>query len=317
MAAERPVASIDCGTNSTRLLVLDGGGRRVDRRMRITRLGQGVDRTGRLDEEAVTRTLEVLREYAGVLAVQGVTPDDVAVAATSALRDADNAAVFLDEAEAVLGVRPSVIPGEEEGRLSYLGAAASLERSSGPYLVVDVGGGSTELIAGSSEPGAPPVATVSLDVGCVRVTERYLRSDPPTPAELGVARREVRALVEEAAAREPALRTGRVMVGLAGTVSALTVLSLGLDGFVEERVHHARLERSSVESLRDHLGSMTVAERRAVRGMEQARADVIVGGAVVLAEVMATFGFEVLTASESDILDGLASELLARRRPAG
>jgi len=311
------VAAVDCGTNSTRLLVLGPDGTRLARRMQITRLGAGVDRTGELDRAAMERTLAVLREFRQLLDELGVeaAAGRVRAAATSATRDARNAAEFVEAAGEILGVRPEVIKGREEGRLAYLGATRGLPEEAGPYLVVDIGGGSTELIAGA-EPSAPdggPAVVVSLDVGCVRITERYLASDPPTAEELAAARLAARELIESAARAHLELRSARTMVGVAGTVSALAVMALGLEGFVEERVHHARISRAEVADLARRLASVPLAERRELRGMERARADVIVGGATVLEEVMGTLGYDELVASESDILDGIAHELLGRR----
>jgi exopolyphosphatase/guanosine-5'-triphosphate,3'-diphosphate pyrophosphatase len=320
-AAPGPVAAVDCGTNSTRLLVLGADRRRLARRMQITRLGAGVDRTGHLDEAAIERTLAVLEEFRAVLDEHGVETapgtTSVRAAATSATRDADNAGEFLDRAETILGTRPQVIEGTEEGRLSYFGATAELDEDDGPYLVVDIGGGSTELIVGRAAAPASdrtPAAVVSLDVGCVRITERYLRSDPPTNEELGAAHRAARELIDEVRDREPAYGRAKTMIGLAGTVSALTVMALGLERFDEELVHHARVSRERVGELARRLASLPLRERRQLRGMEVERADVIVGGAVVLEEVMDSFGFGELTASEADILDGIAFRLIAARQ---
>lgn len=305
---EGPVAAIDCGTNSTRLLVADGEGRSLERRMTITRLGEGVDRTGELGAGALERTLAVLGEYRRV--ADGFSVVRLRAIATSAARDARNAAALFDAAEAVLGVRLELLEGAEEGRIAYAGATAELDPADGPYLVVDLGGGSTELVAGAPGAGAAPAAVVSLETGCVRVTERFLASDPPTAGELAAARAEVRALVGAAVAAHPALALPRRMVGVAGTVSTLVALHLGLDGFERERLHHARLRRDVVEALLASLAAEPVALRRERVGLDRARADVIVGGAVVLAEAMAGLGHDELVASESDILDGLVADLL-------
>ncbi|MGO9559468.1 MAG: DUF501 domain-containing protein [Acidimicrobiales bacterium] len=310
------VAAVDCGTNSTRLLVLGPDGRRLDRRMRITRLGAGVDRTGSLEPDAVDRTIAVLREFKVVLDHYGVAPPNIRAAATSATRDASNSEQWLGAAEQILGVRPEVIGGTEEGRLSYLGATSSLDPAAGPYLVVDIGGGSTELIVGrvSSDPADPadrtPAQIVSLDVGCVRVSERFLASDPPSRAEIEAARVAIRALIDGAKHGSQAWQAGRRLIGLAGTVSALTVLGLGLDRYDEAKVHHARVSRQTIAELTERLASVRLTDRRCVHGMERDRADVIVGGALVLEEVMDAFGFDEVTASESDILDGIAFGLL-------
>lgn len=315
LASGPPVVALDCGTNSTRVLVaapwpFDGGGTvALAREMRITRLGEGVDRTGGLRDEAIERTVAVLAEYRQ--RYEPLRPAGVRAVATSALRDAANGGRFLDRAEEVLGgVRPEVLRGEEEGRLSFAGATAELPADGGPYLVMDVGGGSTELIAGTETGGVG--AAVSLDVGCVRVTERWLAGDPPAPAELAAARAAVGELVGGAAQRWPALREPRALLGLAGTVSALASISQGLDGYDRARVHHHRLDRVTVERLLAELAAVPVEERRRRRGLEPGRAGVIVGGAVVVAEVMARLGHEELLTSESDILDGIAAGLLAR-----
>lgn len=312
------VAAVDCGTNSTRLLILDGDRQRLERRTQITRLGAGVDRTGQLDEAAVERTLAVLAEYRSLIDRHGIEPGAgrVRAAATSATRDAENAVLFLEPAEQILGVRPEVIEGTEEGSLSYAGATADLDPHEGPYLVVDIGGGSTELIVGAERSATgtsvSPAEVTSLDIGCVRLTERHLSTDPPTSAEIATAHEAARAEISGVAAR-PEYQTARRLIGLAGTVSSLTVMVLGLDGFDERRVHHARVSRDDVGRLAWRLGSLSLAERKRLRGMEEARADVIVGGAIILEEVMDSFGFDELTASESDILDGIAFALLEQQ----
>ena len=193
------VAAVDCGTNSTRLLVMAADGTTLERRMIVTRLGEGVDRTGELASAGIERTLAALAEYRELIDAHGVVR--VRAAATSAARDAGNSAVFFDAATTVLGVRPELIAGEAEGRLSYKGATAELAAAEGPFLVVDLGGGSTELVAGSATGNGVPGAVVSLDVGCVRVTERFLASDPPGAAELAAARSFVGGVVDAALPR--------------------------------------------------------------------------------------------------------------------
>lgn len=301
------MAAVDCGTNSTRLLIAGADGTTVDRRMRITRLGEGVDRSGRLQPAAIGRTLDVLEEYRWAMSEAGVK--GMLAVATSAIRDASNAQSFLRPAALALGSELRVLPGTEEGRLSYLGATSELGRAGGPYLVVDVGGGSTELV---TVLGDGSMAAVSLDVGCVRVTERFLAGDPPARAQLEVARGHVAGLLEETRADRPALGDATTLVGLAGTVSALTMLSLGLESYDRAAVHHARLSRAEVERLLGELAAVTLEERRARPGMEHDRADVIVGGAVVLLTVLEVLDFDELIVSESDILDGIVAELLSR-----
>ncbi|MGH9171421.1 MAG: DUF501 domain-containing protein [Acidimicrobiales bacterium] len=306
------VAAIDCGTNSTRLLIAGANGATLDRQMIITRLGEGVDRTGVLAPAAVERTLAVLESYRSAMDAAGV--GKWVATATSAARDAANAADFLGPAAAVLGSELQVLAGEREGMLSYGGATAELDPAGGPYLVVDVGGGSTELVTPRAGRGGGgrggEVDAVSLDVGCVRVTERWLASDPPAPGELLAAESHVRELLEKSGVRERAAAATR-MVGLAGTVSALTVLALGLVAYDRTAVHHAVLRLADIRRITAEMTALPVESRRRMPGMEVARADVLVGGAIVLATVMEWTGHDELVVSESDILDGLVADLLA------
>ena len=305
--AQAPVAALDCGTNSTRLLVVDDSGRTLDRQMRITRLGQHVDATGTLSAEAMDRTLSVLGDYRRKM-------DELAVGrarlvATSAVRDADNGEEFLAAAAEVARVPPELLSGDEEGRLSFAGATAKLPldfHRHGPLLVVDVGGGSTELTAG--QPGDPAsVEVVSLDVGCVRVTERFFVDDPPTRPQLEQARREVARQLEAARAALPPLEPGGPVIGLAGTVSTLAALDLGLDHYDRDSLHHSRLELSVVQRWLDVLAAEPATARRDRPGMVEGRQDVIVGGVLVLVQVMEVFDRRWCLVSEDDILDGLAA----------
>jgi exopolyphosphatase/guanosine-5'-triphosphate,3'-diphosphate pyrophosphatase len=305
------VAALDCGTNSTRLLVAGTDGSTLVRLMRITRLGQGVDATGRLAPEAVERTLDVLGDYRA-------TMDDLGVGrrrlvATSAVRDAANGQEFLSAAGAVAGTVAELLSGEEEGRLSYAGATAGLAPAPGGDLVVDIGGGSTELVVGGPPVGGAGTQEVSLDIGCVRLSERHFHHDPPTPEELDAAVATVQAALAQAEATVPAL--GAVgpatrLIGLAGTVSTLAMLELGLDRYDRDRVHHALLSAAAVGRWCDRLAALTATERRALPGMVEGREDVIVGGVVVLREVMARWAMAECLVSESDILDGLVASLL-------
>lgn len=313
------VAAIDCGTNSTRLLVVDEDGATLTRRMQITRLGQGVAAAGRLAPDAVTRTVEVLVGYRRVMDDLGVGP--VRITATSAARDAVNREELFAATDAVVGARPELLSGVDEGRLSFVGATAEIDPGLGPFLVADIGGGSTELVAGPAE-GDDRFAVAgvcSLDMGCVRVTEDWLRSDPPTTPELTAAREAVRAQLDGARRQVPAIGGPATLVGLAGTVSALCRLDQArgsgapaqdsLAAYDRDRVHHAWLRRSAVDRLVDVLAGETVDARRERVGMEPDRADVIVGGALVLSELMRDVGAERCLVSESDILDGLAMSL--------
>ena len=303
------VAAVDCGTNSTRLLVVGPDGTVMHREMRITRLGQDVDATGALAEEAVARTLAVLRDYRRVMDELGV--DRARLVATSAARDAANAASFLDAARVVTGVTPELLSGDDEGRLSFAGATAALPpgmAGAGPVLVVDIGGGSTELVVGT--PGDVASArAVSLDMGCVRVTERFFAHDPPPPAELAAADDTVRAALGAARRVLPPLPPGGTVVGLAGTVSTVAALQLGLARYRREAIHHALLDPADVRRWLEVLGAEDAAARLRRPGMVEGRADVILGGVLVLWCVMDVFERGTCLVSEDDILDGLAASL--------
>ena len=299
------VAALDCGTNSTRLLVVAADGSTLDRRMVITRLGAGVDADRRLSPEGVERTLAVLRDYRSAMDGHGVRR--ARMVATSAARDAVNRDSFLAAAAAATGVEPELLDGDAEGRLSFRGATAGLPSADGPFLVVDIGGGSTELALGDA---AGEMATCSVDVGCVRVSERWLRSDPPAAAELRRAEESVGRALEDAAATLGGVGRARRLIGLAGTVSTAAMLDLGLAEYRREAVHHHVLRRDRVEALLTELAGCTHEERAARRGVEPGRADVIVGGLVVLDSLLRRLDFDECLVSESDILDGIVMGLL-------
>jgi exopolyphosphatase / guanosine-5'-triphosphate,3'-diphosphate pyrophosphatase len=299
-----PAAAIDCGSNSTRLLVGDGGPRPIERLMTVTRLAQGVDAARRLAPDAIERTLAVLRGYRAVMDRHGV--ERVRMAATSAVRDAENRDQFLDAAEAVVGVRPDLLAGDEEGRLSFAGATAGLDPAGGPYLVVDIGGGSTEFVVGTDA----PVGVVSVDVGCVRITERYLHSDPPSPLELSQAITVMHAHLRDVKRELPAVVEARRLVGLAGTVTTMAAVEIGLPVYDRDRIHHFVLTREAAEDVFRTLATESRADRAHNPGLEEARADVIVGGAAILVAVMRHFDLDECLVSESDILDGLLDSVL-------
>jgi exopolyphosphatase / guanosine-5'-triphosphate,3'-diphosphate pyrophosphatase len=316
------VAAIDCGTNSIRLLVADlpepgdgdagaghgGDGAPTDvaRRMEIVRLGQGVDRTGLLAPEAIERTRVALADYAAQIAALGA--DRVRMVATSATRDAANAEAFRDMVVRTLGTAPEVVSGEEEARLSFAGAVLGLPAdTAAPYLVVDIGGGSTEFVLGR----ASVEHAVSVDVGCVRMTERHLHDDPPTPAQVRAAEVDIEAAVDEALRVVPA-PSARTLVGLSGSVTTVTALALGLDSYRPDRIHHARIDRADVARVTDDLLAMTRAGRLTLPVMHPGRADVIGAGALIMRVVMDRCGADSVVASEHDILDGIAYSL--RRR---
>lgn len=305
-----PVAAIDCGTNSTRLLIAGAGGATLERRMHITRLGQGVDRTRRLDPEAIVRTTEVLREYRQAMDAAGV--DRVRMTATSAARDATNREDFFRSAEDVVGTRPELLGGEQEARLSFAGATASLDPADGPFLVVDIGGGSTEFAVGpDGGDRLAPTGVLSVDVGCVRLTERFLHGDPPRPEELAQALSVVEDYLDDVRREVPGAADAARFVGLAGTVSAVASVEIGLATYDRARIHHYVLRRDAVEDVFRTLATEKRADRVFNPGLEEARADVIVGGCIILVAIMRRLGFRECLVSEADILDGLAMTLLS------
>lgn len=295
-------AAIDCGTNSTRLLVHDGR-QSIERLMRITRLGQGVDATGRLAPEAIERTLDVLREYRGVIDRLGVTK--TRMTATSAARDAQNRDAFFDGAREVVGVDAELLSGDEEGRLSFAGATADLDAADGPFLVVDIGGGSTEFSYGTVD----CEYSRSIDIGCVRLTEKYIHHDPPRPEELVACLSIVEAHVDEVVREFPAVAASPRFVGLAGTVSTTAAVEQGLADYDRDRIHHFVLTRAAVEDVFRTLATENRAERLGNPGLEVGRADVIVGGLCALVQIMRQLDLDECLVSESDILDGLVMSL--------
>ena len=297
------VAAIDCGTNSVRLLVSDGA-HDVVRRMEIVRLGEGVDRTGRISAGAIARTRKVLEEYAAQVRELGA--ERVRMVATSATRDASNGHEFQAMVRDVLGVDPEVISGEEEAHLSFVGAVAGLPaETEPPYLVVDIGGGSTEFVLGTDD----AEAAVSVDIGCVRMTERHLHSDPPTADEIAAAEADIRAHVDQALAAVPG-RRANTLVGLAGSVTTVAGIALGLTTYDADVIHHAKIGYPDVARVTADLLAATRTERLAHGVMHPGRADVIGAGALVLRTVMEQAGAGSVVASEHDILDGVVFSLL-------
>jgi len=312
------LAGVDMGTNSTRLLVADSDGgavaplTTVERHMHITRLGQGVNATRRLHPDAVQRTLAVLRKYRDVMDAAGV--EGVRVTATSAARDAANRDDLLGPASEILGATVELLSGEDEGRLTFLGATTGLDAPA-PHLVVDIGGGSTEFIVGTGTPagerGAPDVdGIMSVDVGCVRLTEAWLHSDPPAPEELSQAISVVLAYLEDVDRDLPAAGQAPTLIGTAGTVTTVAAVEIGLAEYDPEVLHHFRLTRAAAEDVFRTLATEPAADRRHNPGLEPARVDVIVGGAAVLVAVMRHWGFDEMIVSEADILDGLVRSQL-------
>ncbi|HTR71113.1 MAG TPA: Ppx/GppA phosphatase family protein [Mycobacteriales bacterium] len=303
------VAALDCGTNSLRLLVADVSGSTlidVERRMEVVRLGEGVDRTGRLGDAALARTFRVLDEYAATIRALGV--ERVRMVATSASRDAENRDEFVRGVLERLDVPPEVISGDEEANLSFDGATRDLsdEKVPAPYLVVDIGGGSTEFVLGDAH---GPRAARSVDVGCVRMTERHLIDDPPTREQVEAAIVDIEAAFSRAS-EVVRVADARTLVGLAGSVTTVVALVLGLDSYDPVRIHHATISADAVSAVTDRLLASTRAQRAALPVMHPGRVDVIGGGALVLDTIMRLGGFAAVTASEHDILDGIAFSLV-------
>ncbi len=307
------VAAIDCGTNSIRLLIADldpetGHIADLDRRMIINRLGQGVDRTGRLHPDALERTFTACREYAAVLAEYGVGPERLRMVATSASRDAENADEFTKGVREILGVEPEVVSGDEEARLSFVGATKELtgEAVEPPYLVFDLGGGSTEFVLGTDE----VEAARSVDIGCVRLTERHFAGvELPTPEQIAAARADARAALDQAAETVP-LTEAATLVGLAGTVTTVAGIALGLPAYDSAAIHHARIPLADVRRVVGMLLASTHEQRAAIPVMHPGRVDVIAAGALVLLEIMERTGAAEVVVSEHDILDGIAWSLV-------
>ncbi len=301
------VAAVDCGTNSIRLLVADVcAGNKIDvhREMRVVRLGQGVDRTGELAPEAIARTRVALVDYAATCRDLGA--ERIRMVATSASRDARNRDDFRAMVLEVLGAEPEVISGDEEAALSFDGATRGLDPADGPFLVMDIGGGSTELVLGTVVGGKASVqAARSVDVGCVRLTERHLAGDPPTPDEIACAQADVDGalvLVRQVVPVEQA----RTAIGLAGSVTTVAAIALDVPAYDSERIHLSRLPAADIRTVTDRLLAMTRDERAALPVMHPGRVDVIGAGALVLATLVDRLGLPGVLVSEADILDGIA-----------
>jgi exopolyphosphatase/guanosine-5'-triphosphate,3'-diphosphate pyrophosphatase len=303
------VGAIDCGTNSIRLLIgdlADGSLTQVHREMRIVRLGHGVDATGRIGEEPMARTLAAAADYAAQCEAAGC--ESVRFVATSASRDASNAAQFVAgvrEAFGAFGIAPEVVSGQEEAALSFAGATTGLVGAAGPYLVVDIGGGSTEFVRGTDT----VEQSRSVNIGCVRMTERHLRSDPPTEAEIWPALGDITLAVNEASEQVDFTGIG-TLVGLAGSVTTVTAHALGLDSYRGEAIHGAELPVEQVVAACTELVQMSRADRAALPYMHEGRVDVIGAGALVWRSVVQRLahdsGLTTVRASEHDILDGIA-----------
>ena len=309
MTDRRRVAAIDCGTNSIRLLVAEsdgaGGLVELDRQTMIVRLGQGVDATGEFHPDALARTFAATDRYAELIRAAGVSEAHVHFVATSASRDAANREDFFAGIEARLGVRPDVISGDTEARLSFTGALSRTQPGSEPVLVMDVGGGSTELIVGSA--AGTLQSAISLDIGSVRLTERFLMTSPPAAADLAAAAGHVDRLLDGCGVDFATIGS---WIGVAGTATTLAGVYLQLETYDREQVHGARLPREELATMLGRLSALTVAEIRALPSMHPGRADVVTAGTLIANRVASRVPVSELIVSESDILDGIALGLL-------
>jgi exopolyphosphatase / guanosine-5'-triphosphate,3'-diphosphate pyrophosphatase len=296
------VATIDCGTNSIRLLIADITGdnfQEITREMEIVRLGQGVDATGKFDPEAIERTLAATKKYAEIIASKGV--EKIRFCATSATRDASNRDLFIDGVREILGIEPEVIPGTEEAELSFIGATKGLTHTESPYLVVDIGGGSTEFVLGDSE----VKYAKSVNIGCVRMSERHLNKAPQDPLAVQRAIQDIDDAIAEAAYIVP-IKEAKTLIAVAGTATTVAAAALGLSEYDRYSIHLSRISAAKVFEIAQMFSLMSREEIAALGYMHPGRVDVIAAGSLVLARVMLATGATEFVASESDILDGMA-----------
>ena len=299
------VAAIDCGTNSIRLLIADIDGnnfREIVRDMEIVRLGQGVDETGQFHPDAIARTLAAVDKFAAEIAKRGV--EKIRFCATSATRDATNRHLFVDGVRQRLGIELEVISGDEEAALSFAGAIKDLDPSNGPFLVVDIGGGSTEFVFGTSA----VEAARSVNIGCVRMTERHFASDPATPEQIEAARSDIQAAISQAAAVVP-ITQAKSLVAVAGTATTVAAAALDLAEYDRYAIHLSRISAQQTHDAATMFATSTREQRLALGYMHPGRVDVIAAGSLVLSEIMKATGASEFVASESDILDGMAFSL--------
>jgi len=299
------VAAIDCGTNSIRLLIADIDGnnfREVVRDMEIVRLGQGVDETGQFHPDAIARTFAAVDKFAAEIAKRGV--EKIRFCATSATRDATNRHLFVDGVRERLGIELEVISGDEEAALSFAGAIKDLDPSNGPFLVVDIGGGSTEFVFGTST----VEAARSVNIGCVRMTERHFASDPATPEQIEAARSDIQAAIAQAAAVVP-ITTANTLVAVAGTATTVAAAALDLPEYDRYAIHLSRISAQQTHDAATMFATSSREQRLALGYMHPGRVDVIAAGSLVLSEIMKATGASEFVASESDILDGMAFSL--------
>lgn len=299
------VAAIDCGTNSIRLLIADIDGnnfREIVRDMEIVRLGQGVDETGQFHPDAIARTLAAVDKFAAEIAKRGV--EKIRFCATSATRDATNRHLFVDGVRGRLGIELEVISGDEEAALSFAGAIKDLDPSNGPFLVVDIGGGSTEFVFGTST----VEAARSVNIGCVRMSERHFASDPATPEQIEAARTDIQAAIAHAAAVVP-ITKAKTLVAVAGTATTVAAAALELPEYDRYAIHLSRISAQQTHDVATMFATKTREQRLSLGYMHPGRVDVIAAGSLVLSEIMKATGATEFVASESDILDGMAFSL--------
>lgn len=296
------VAAIDCGTNSIRLLIADITGdnfQEITREMEIVRLGQGVDATGKFDPEAIERTLAATKKYAEIIASKGV--EKIRFCATSATRDASNRELFIDGVREILGIEPEVIPGTEEAELSFIGATKGLTHTESPYLVVDIGGGSTEFVLGDSE----VKYAKSVNIGCIRMSERHLNKAPQDPLAVQKAIQDIDDAIAEAAYIVP-IKEAKTLIAVAGTATTVAAAALSLSEYDRHLIHLSRIPAAKVFEVAQMFSLMSREEIAALGYMHPGRVDVIAAGSLVLSRVMLATGATEFVASESDILDGMA-----------
>ncbi len=299
------VGAIDCGTNSIRLLIADIDGknfREIFRGMEIVRLGQGVDKTGEFHPDAIARTLKAVENFSNELQRGGVAK--VRFVATSATRDATNRELFLNGVNDRLGIYPEVITGDEEAALSFQGASRELSANEGPFLVVDIGGGSTEFVFGNSD----VEAAKSVNIGCVRISERHFHSDPPTSDEIARASVDIETSISEAGQIVP-IREAKTLIAVAGTATTVAAAVLGLNEYDPRLIHLSRIPAINVHQVSKMFMTMTQVERAALPYMHEGRVDVITAGALILSKILSATGAKEFVASEADILDGMAWSL--------
>lgn len=299
------VAAIDCGTNSIRLLIADVDGqnfREVSREMEIVRLGQGVDKTGEFHPDAISRTLAAVDKFANQIARKGVAK--VRFCATSATRDATNRSIFVDGVKERLGISPEVISGTQEAELSFLGATKELPESLAPFLVIDIGGGSTEFVLGTREVSAAR----SVNIGCVRMSERHFSSDPASTSEIEAARADIQFAIAEAA-KEVDIKSAKTLIAVAGTATTVAAAALELDHYDRHAIHLSRISTEKTQQVSQMFLEMNRQQRAELGYMHPGRVDVIAAGSLVLAEIMKATGAKEFIASETDILDGIAWSL--------